>query len=402
MKKLQKKKPSVLFLVQNLPVPFDRRVWMEATSLANSDYAVTVVCPTSKLHSSLYEELSGIKIIRYPMIREGREFAGMILEYLWSITCTFLIVAWLSVRRNIEVVHFSNPPDLLFLCALPAKLLRRSRLVYDQHDLCPELWKTKSPNGKSRPIIRLLAAAEKTSYRVADFVIVPNESYKSIALQRGRVISEKIEIIRSGPKMEFSIQEPKIVRNCNDRVRLVYLGTMGSQEGIEILLDAVRQLRLRNNEVDYKLDLIGDGPERVQLEQYSDNIGLSETCYFHGRISDSSLREFLKDADIAVNPDRPSIFNDLSSMNKIVEYMAFGIPIVQFSSQEGNFTARDAAVSVSESDSSALARAIEDIRIDFDKRKSMSRFGLIRFRELSWETQATKLIGVYERVLRFR
>jgi glycosyltransferase involved in cell wall biosynthesis len=177
---------------------------------------------------------------------------------------------------------------------------------------------------------------------------------------------------------------------------------MGSQEGIEILLDAVRQLRLRNNEVDYKLDLIGDGPERVQLEQYSDNIGLSETCYFHGRISDSSLREFLKDADIAVNPDRPSIFNDLSSMNKIVEYMAFGIPIVQFSSQEGNFTARDAAVSVSEADSSALARAIEDIRIDFDKRKSMSRFGLIRFRELSWETQATKLIGVYERVLRFR
>jgi glycosyltransferase involved in cell wall biosynthesis len=398
---MKQEKKQVLLLVQNLPVPFDRRVWLEATTLSQNGYEVTVVCPTSEKHSSNYEEIDSVKIIRFPFLIEGRNTFGTLIEYLWTISCMFSIALFLAIRKKIDIVHFCNPPDLLFICALPAKLLRKSNLIFDQHDLCPELWQTKTNEAKKSLVFRLIIFFEKMSYRISDLVIAPNESYRNIAIERGEVDEERIFVVRSGPKLEFMRQTRKDIENCETAVKLVYLGTMGSQEGIELLLDSMKILIDANQDVRYTLNLLGDGPERVRLEAYAKVLEISQSCTFRGRVSDADLREFLADADLAINSDRPGLFNDLSSMNKIVEYMAFGLPIIQYKSKEGTYTAQGAAESVEQPNSNALAIAIEKLRLDPRRREVMSKHGIKRFQEICWESQAERLLECYKSLAKY-
>jgi len=385
-------------LVQNLPVPFDRRVWLEASTLRDEGYLVSIFCPATSAYPKLRETVEGIEVYRFPLPWEGRGKVGIILEYLWSIFCLFSMTTFLSLRRRVHVVHFCNPPDLLFLCALPAKMIWRSKLIFDQHDLCPEVWETKSRSSGSI-ILNLLKSFEKASYKISDIVISTNESYKKLAITRGGKDESSVFVVRSAPKKSFMNNMTSPARDCRGTVRLVYLGTMGSQEGIDLLLEALQILKNRNNQVEINLDLIGDGPERRNLEKNSQLLGLEQIAHFHGRVSDSVLRELVSSADIALNPDRPSLFNSLSSMNKIVEYMALGVPIVQFHSIEGEYTARAASIYVHEPTPLALADAIDNLRLAQRERQNMKNFCLLRFKELCWEIQAETLGTVYENLL---
>ena len=388
-------KRNILFLVQNLSVPFDRRVWMEATSLHHAGYSVTIICRTMKNQDKLIERLDGIRILRFPLPFEGRGKIGIILEYLWSVFCIFTVTQLVAISKKIDVAHICNPPDLLFFCVLPTKYLRKTKVLFDQHDACPEIWESKYPQG-SAILRQALFYFERQTFKIADRVISPNDSYKEIAIRRGNFHPDKVRVVRSSPSIEFLNKNPKEVTSCRDYLSIAYLGTMGSQEGIDLLLLALKEIKSKRPDLKLTLDLVGDGPEKSELVLFAQDLGLSQNCIFHGRVSDSDLREIVSSADIAVNPDRPSKFNDISSMNKVIEYMALGVPIVQFATIEGERTAEKSAVQAEHPSFQSLAIAILQLSEDVDSRLAMQEFGLERFKFLCWESQVDNLLTVYE------
>ena len=163
-----------------------------------------------------------------------------------------------------------------------------------------------------------------------------------------------------------------------------------------MLLLALKEIQSKSPDLKLRLDLVGDGPEKSQLILIAQDLGLSESCVFHGRVSDSDLRTIVSSADIAVNPDRPSKFNDISSMNKVIEYMALGVPIVQFATIEGERTAGKSAVQAEHPNFQSLAIAILQLSEDEDARLEMQDFGLERFKLLCWESQVDNLVTLYE------
>jgi glycosyltransferase involved in cell wall biosynthesis len=393
MSKLKKK--HVLILVENLPVPFDRRVWMEATTLQEAGYQVHVVCPTSDRHPESREVLEGVKIRRYPLGIEGRSSLGTLVEYLWALLCMTWHVFAVSLRHPIKVVHVCNPPDLLFLATWPARLIRRAKTIFDQHDLCPELWEVKG-HSLTGFYARALLKAEAATYRWADVVISTNESYKHIATTRGKKKSEDVFVVRSAPRKSFATLELMSTRPAHEAHRIAYVGTMGAQEGIDILLDAIKHLITEKGHTQLLCDIIGGGPERDALIELSRFLGLDNFVTFHGRVSDEDMRALIMNADIGVNPDRPSTMNSLSSMNKIVEYMALGVPMVQFDCVEGKRTALESSRYVTEPTAAGLAQAIHDLLGDAQSREQMRTFGLQRFNDvLCWEAQYPNLMFAY-------
>lgn len=392
-------KQNVLILVENLPVPFDRRVWMEAITLQENGYQVHVICPNSKNHPALKEVIEGIHIYRYPALIEGRTSVGTLLEYGWAIFAMGFISFYLSCKKSFSVVQVCNPPDILFMATWAPRLFRRAKLIFDQHDINPELWESKG-HSTNDFFGRLLLWAEQATYRRASKVISTNESYREIAIQRGRKSPQDIFIVRSAPKRSFAIETLPITRPSEQANTIVYIGTMGQQEGIDILLYALKILVTEYGRICIQLDLIGDGPERRHLEALSTKLELSKNLTFHGRVSDDELRSIVLEADVAVNPDRPSKMNDLSSMNKIVEYMALGRPIVQFACIEGEKTAMQASMSVRGSDPNSLAKVLSGLLENELQRYNMSVFGLNRFKDvLAWEHQRSKLISAYSSAL---
>jgi len=390
-----KETKHVLILVENLPVPFDRRVWMEATTLQQAGYQVHVICPTSDRHPESREVIDGVKIRRYPLGLEGRSSLGTLAEYVWALLCMTWQVFAVGLRYPIKVVHVCNPPDLLFLATWPARLLRRARTIFDQHDLCPELWEAKG-HSLSGFYARALLKAEAATYRWADVVISTNESYKHIATTRGKKQSEKVFVVRSAPRKDFATTTLAPTRTANEAYRIAYVGTMGAQEGIDILLDAVKALVTQYGHVNLKCDLIGGGPERDALIALSTSLNLAEYVTFHGRVSDEDMRALIMNADIGVNPDRPSTMNSLSSMNKIVEYMALGVPMVQFDCVEGKRTALESSRYVTEPTAAGLAEAMHNLLLDAESREEMRTFGLARFNDvLCWEAQYPNLVAAY-------
>ena len=390
------KKQHILILVENLPVPFDRRVWMEATTLQQAGYQVHVICPKSVMHLEARHTLNGVRIYRYAQGIEGRSAATTLAEYAWAILRMTFLVMMVSLRFPVNVVHVCNPPDILFLATWPARLFRRSKMIFDQHDVCPELWEAK---GNSRGSIygRALLKAESLTYRFADVVISTNQSYKDIAVLRGGKSEKKVFVVRSAPKREFAIQVLPETRDSDSAKKIAYIGTMGAQEGIDILLESIRLLISDFGVYDIHLDLIGGGPELQALKTMAIKLNLNNNVTFHGRVSDEELRNIVCNADIGVNPDRPSQMNNISSMNKIVEYMALGLPIVQFDCIEGKRTALHSSKYVNDPEPRALAKELDSLLKDEFSRDQMRSSGHGRFlSHLAWENQVDSLLIAYK------
>lgn len=372
---------------------------MEANTLQSNGYQVHIICPNSKKYPLLREEIDGIRIYRYPSLIEGRSSLGTLVEYGWAILAIGLISLLLSATRKFAVVQVCNPPDILFMATWAPRFFWRAKLIFDQHDINPELWESKG-HSMNDLFGKLLLWAERATYRRADVVISTNESYKEIAIKRGGKPAEDVFVVRSAPKRSFAVVDLPATRPADEAKKVVYIGTMGHQEGIDILLNAIRLLISTHNLKDIQLDLIGDGPERRNLEDLSLALGLERNVTFHGRVSDADLRRIVLDADVAVNPDRPSKMNDLSSMNKIVEYMALGRPIVQFECVEGERTALEASIGVPGSDAHSLAKVLSQLLWNQKKRIEMSQFGLQRFQDsLAWEYQESNLLVSYQYAL---
>ncbi|WP_051655751.1 glycosyltransferase family 4 protein [Deinococcus marmoris] len=390
--------PRVLIVVENLPVPFDRRVWMEATALRDAGHHVSVICPVGKGHEALRETLEGIEIYRHPLPPESNAGLGFIREYLVALYHETRL-AW-RVRReqSFDVLHACNPPDLIFLVAAPFKALFGTRFVFDQHDVNPELYITKF--GRRDLGYHALVLAERLTFALADVVISTNESYRQVALTRGRKRADQVFVVRSAPSLERFSPRPGGEHHRDGFRHLVgYLGVMGPQEGVDVLLRAIRHL-IDAGRGDVKFMLIGGGSSLADLKALAAQLGLGRHVEFTGRIPDDDLLMRLSACDLCVNPDPLNPLNDVSSMNKIVEYMALGKAIVQFDLKEGRASAGEASVYAQPNDPAALATAMAELLDDPGRRAAMGEAGLQRMRtSLAWSHQIPTLLAAYRRAL---
>ena len=386
----------VLIIVENLPVPFDRRVWQEARTLAANGYGVSVICPKGKGHESSREDIEGIHIYRHPLPLEARGGLGYLLEYgsalFWQIVLSLRVL----VRHNFDVIHACNPPDTIFLVGAFYKVLLRKRFIFDHHDLCPELYEAKF--GRRGTLYRILCWLERSTFRLADVSIATNESYKRIAMARGGKAPQDVFVVRSGPRCDALRAVPPVPELRRGRRFLVaYVGVIGKQEGLDYLMRAIDRIVHRLGRNDIHFGIVGDGPELSEIKRLAQSLKVDDYVTFTGRIPDGELLAMLSTADVCVNPDEFNEMNDKSTMNKIMEYMALGRPIVQFEMTEGRFSAQQASLYARPNDADDLADKLIELLDDPDRRAAMGAFGEQRLRsELAWDYQEQHLLAAYE------
>ena len=389
---------KILIVVENLPLPFDRRVWQEAKTLRAAGAVVSIICPTGKGFTRRYEEIEGIHIHRHPLPLDASGALGYLLEYgaalFWE-----TVLAWkIFLTRGFDVIQGCNPPDLIFAVALPFRLFG-VRYIFDHHDINPELYEAKF--GKRGAFWRLMRLLERITFKFATVSIATNESYKTIAVERGGMRPEDVFVVRSGPDLGKLTRMPPEPKWRNGRRHLVgYVGVMGEQEGIDLLIDAVEHIVRDQGREDIQFCLVGGGSSLEALERLAAERGLADYVTFTGRAPDSVLFEVLSSADIGVNPDRVNAMNDKSTMNKIMEYMAFALPIVQFEVTEGRFSAGAASLYARANDPVDMAEKIVALIDDPARRAEMAAFGRRRVeQELSWDYQVAPLLAAYRRAL---
>jgi glycosyltransferase involved in cell wall biosynthesis len=386
---------KVLIVVENLPVPFDRRVWKEATCLRNANYQVTVLCPKVKGYSKGYERIEGVHIYRHPMPKEGNTPLGYLWEYGCALFWELLYASWIYVRRGFHVIQGCNPPDDIFMVALPFRLFG-VRYIFDYHDVNPELYVSKY--GRMDFFYKAQLWLEKLTFLCSTVVMATNKSYKEIAVRRGGKDPEAVFVVRNGPDLAtFTPVSPNPALKYGKRYLVGYVGTMSVQEGLDILIDAAEHVgKLGRDDVHFTC--VGGGPELASLGKMVSDRRLDGMFNFTGRISDANLLEVLSTADVCVNPDRPCEMNDLSTMIKIMEYMALSKPIVQFDLKEGRFSAQEASLYSSGEDRVGdFAEKILWLLDHPEERQQMGEFGRRRVeKELAWEYSTGNLLAAYE------
>jgi glycosyltransferase involved in cell wall biosynthesis len=387
----------VLILVENLPSPFDRRVWQEATTLRAHGYQVSIICPTGKGYGLRYEELEGIHIYRYMLPIEAEGAKGYAIEYSLALFHTFRLAWKVLFQRGFDIIHACNPPDLLFLIGGFFKLTMGKKFLFDHHDINPELYEAKF--GKRDFFYKLMVLFERWSFKTADVSIATNDSYKKIAVERGGMNPDKVYVVRSGPKLDRLRVLPPVEALKKGRKYLVgYVGVMGAQEGIDLLLQSARHIRDMGRE-DVQFGLVGGGTSLEQMKQMAQEMGIADYVTFTGRVPDQQLLEMLNTADVCVNPDVANDMNDKSTMNKIMEYMALAKPIVQFDLAEGRVSAQDASLYAIKNDALDMARKIAGLLDDPARRARMGEYGRNRvINELEWKYEAPKLLAAYQRL----
>ena len=386
----------VLIIVENLPAPFDRRVWQEATTLRDAGYGVAIVCPTGKGCEARHETLEGIEIYRHPLPHEADGALGYALEYASALWWEFVLAFRVLRRHGFDAIHACNPPDLIFLVGGFFKLLLGKRFVFDHHDINPELYEAKF--GRRDLFHRLLLAAERLTFRTADVSIATNESYRRIAVDRGGMDPDRVFVVRSGPNLErLKLAPPDEALRRGRRFLVGYVGVMGAQEGIDLLLHTARRIVRDLGRDDVQFGLVGGGTSLEAMKALARELGIAEHVTFTGRVSDAELLAMLNTADVCVNPDVANEMNDKSTMNKIMEYMALGKPIVQFDLTEGRWSARDASLYARRNDPDDFADCIVALLDDPERRARMGACGRQRvLRELEWKYEAPKLLAAYD------
>jgi glycosyltransferase involved in cell wall biosynthesis len=389
-------KKKVLIIVENMAVPIDPRVWNQATSLHANGYEVAVLCPRRKDCPRGYELLDGVHIYRHPTPKEGNDPLGYLYEYSVALFWEFLYTSWIFLRRGFHVIQGCNPPDDIFLVAMPFKLFG-VKYIFDHHDACPELYLSKYEDPGT--FYKIQVWLEKMTYRFSDVVMATNHSYKELAVTRGGMAPEDVFVVRNGPDLEKLRAVPVVPVLRHGKPYLVgYVGNMSEQEGLDVLLDVALHLKNMGRR-DIHFTCVGGGPGLPGLQRMVRDKHLEDTVNFTGRIPFRDLLDILSTADVCVNPDKPCKMNDISTMIKIMEYMALGKPIVQFDFKEGRFSAQEASLYADTSDQvQDFANKILWLIDNPDERKRMGDFGRRRVEEqLAWDYSVPHLLAAYEK-----
>ncbi len=389
----------VLIIVENLPCPFDRRVWQEARTLAAAGYQVSIICPKGRGYEAAFETIEGIAIYRHSLPFEASGVAGYALEYSWALIAQLYLSLRVLMTRGFDAIHACNPPDTIFLLGRLYKLFGK-KFVFDHHDINPELYEAKF--GRRDLGYRAMLALERWTFRTADVSIATNESYRRIAIERGGMSPDRVFVVRSGPDLRrVRPVPPDPALKLRRRYLVGYVGVMGRQEGIDLLLETVRHIVHDMKRTDIQFGLVGGGTELAAMRALARVLDVHDYVTFTGRVSDDALLTMLSTADVCVNPDIANEMNDKSTMNKIMEYMALGKPIVQFDLTEGRVSAQDASVYARRNDAHDFAEHIVELLDDEPRRRRMGELGRKRVTEaLSWEHEAPRLLAAYDALFR--
>jgi glycosyltransferase involved in cell wall biosynthesis len=389
---------KVLIIVENLPVPFDRRVWMEATTLQKAGYEVAVISPTGNGFDKDYEVIEQIHIYRHPLPPEESSVIGYLREYSWAINWQFRLAQRVWRERGFDVIHICNPPDLLFLVAGWFKLFHGIWVIFDHHDLSPEMYEAKY---QRRDIFyHGLRWAERLTYATADMVISTNESHREVALNRGHKKPDKVFVVRSAPDLSRFRRMPPNSSYRKGRSYLIgYMGVMGEPEGIDYLLRMVHYIVQKKNRSDIHFMLIGSGPAIEKLKVLSKELEVTEFVEFTGFKQGEELLERLSSCDVCVEPSPTSAYNENCTMNKILEYMAMGKAIVQFDLREGRRSAQEASLYAKPNDEVEFAEKILELLDSPERREKIGAEGRRRMEDiLEWQYQAPKLLEAYDKI----
>ena len=387
----------VLIVVENLPVPFDRRVWAEATTLAAHGYTVSVVSPKGKGFEADYELLDGVHVYRHDLPPEGNSAGGYLREYGSALWNELRLALKVRRERGIDVLHGCNPPDLIFLVAWAMRPFG-VRYLFDHHDICPELYEAKF--GRRGLLWKAMVLFEWLTFKTASVSIATNESYAEIARRRGGMRPEDVFVVRSGPKIEkLELRPPKPELRKGAKHLIGYVGVIGQQEGLDLLVDSAEHMIRRMGRDDVHFGIVGGGPALEEVQADVRARGLADHFTFTGRAPDDLLLDMLNTADVCVNPDRVTVMNDLSTMNKIMEYMTLAKPIVQFELKEGRASAAEASLYARANDTVDFAEKIVGLLDDPGKRAEMGRIGRERVQAaLSWAHSVPNLLAAYDRI----
>ncbi|MCK1636931.1 glycosyltransferase family 4 protein [Bradyrhizobium sp. 157] len=392
----------VLIIVENLPVPFDRRVWSEASTLAQHGYEVSIICSKGPQATASFELIEGIAVYRHWLPKEGRGVLGYLAEYSAALFWEFALSLKILATRGFDVIHACNPPDLIFVVGAFHKFLFGKSFIFDQHDINPELYEAKF--GRRGLLWRAMVVLERVTFALADVSIATNQSYRSIALERGRMNPDRVFVVRSGPNLARVRSLPaNPVWKKGRKFLVAYLGVIGKQEGLDLLLQSINHIRGERNRNDVQFVIVGNGPELDEVKKLAAALELNELVTFTGRVDDATLFTIISTADVCVNPDRPNTMNDKSTMNKVMEYMALGKPIVQFDLTEGRVSAGEASLYVQNTNTAEFGDKILELLDDPARRDRMGAFGQKRvYGELAWDHEAPKLLSAYEKVFNLR
>jgi glycosyltransferase involved in cell wall biosynthesis len=393
--------PRVLIIIQNLWVPFDRRVWLECQALVAAGYDVTVVCPKGPSDPS-YQVIDGVTVHKYKAYAPGGSKAGFVWEYAYSFLMTLRLVFRARKAGKFRVLQACNPPDIFWPIAMLLRRLDGTRFVFDHHDLCPELFQSRFGGTTSLPY-KGLRFLERMTHRKADHVISTNDSYRRIAITRSGKANHDVTVVRTGPDPDKLLRDS--VTGADESLRrghrhlVTYIGVMGPQDGVDIVVRAADHIVNTLGRTDVAFTLMGGGDSFDDVVALRDQLGLGEYVEFTGRVPDETVRAVMSTADLGLSPDPKNPLNDVSTMNKTMEYMAFELPVVAFDLVETKVSAEDAAVYVEPNDVQQYGEAIVDLLDDEVRRRRMGKLGRERVENvLAWKHQQKAYLEVYDQL----
>jgi glycosyltransferase involved in cell wall biosynthesis len=389
----------ILMLIENAPYSWDGRVRREANTLAAAGYKVTVICRQAP-GEGWCEQFGPVIAYQYPPPPSVNGFVGYVLEYAYALIATMLLTCWIAARKGFDCIHAHNPPDLFVLVVGFWKLFGK-RLVFDQHDLAPEMYLARFAHRANRHVHQALLVFERLSCRWADQVIVANESCKRLVVNRTGIRPGKVAVVRNGPeKCHLQVAEPLAGLRREPRLLIGYVGVMGRQDGVDYLLRALAHLVRSFQRRDWRCVLVGDGEEVPALKQLAGELGISAQVQFTGWLDYREVPRYIAAMDICVAPDPSNEYSDRSTIIKLMEYMAQARPMVAFDLPEHRVTAGRAALYAAANDELDFARQIARLMDDRELRERLGQLGRTRAAStLAWSQQEQALIGAYERIV---
>lgn len=392
--------PGILIIVENLTVPVDRRVWQEATTLRDAGYTVSVVCPKGGKYQDSYEVLDGIHVFRHPLPLEADGCLGYAIEYSWALAWETALAVKAYFKVGFNVIQACNPPDTIFILAGLFKLLLGIPFVFDHHDINPELFEAKF--GKRGFFHRLLLTLERWTFRTADVSIATNETFKEIAVRRGGMDPDRVFIVRSIPDLaRFKRVTPREDLKKGRKHLIGYVGIMGAQDGVDLLVEAMADLVVKRGRQDVQCAIVGSGTELERLKALATERGIADYVTFTGFLSGQPLLEAFSAFDVGAIPDPKNTYNDKISMNKVFEYMTMGIPFVSFDLVETRKIAGEASLYAADNSPASLAARMASLLDDEALRAQLADVGKARAKAmLRWETERAQLLAAYEMALR--
>ncbi len=395
MKKNKQKK--VLIIVENLPVPQDKRVWQEANSLVKAGYQVSVICPKGKDANLKYESINGISIYRHPLPMEARGAMGYLIEYPTAFFWELVLTIKIFFTQGFDIIHACNPPDLIFLIAVFFKVVFKKKFVFDHHDVNPEIWLAKG--GTMNYVYKMLVLLERLSFKAATLSLAVNNTCRDIAINRAGMDPKKIFIVRNAPPLgSIHTTSPKPVKKGKEEGHYIigYLGVMGKQDDVDNLLRILDYIVNTKKRKDVLLKLMGDGPELRSIQALAGTMELTDYVHFTGWVSGEDYIRHLASCDICVNADTVNHYNVICSPNKIYEYMSFKKPIVQFDMAEVRYMAGEASLYAEPGNNIDFAEKILNLVDDLVLRRKMGEIGMRRFLEnFTWENSEKELLKAY-------